>query len=623
MSDGHAGTPTWRTRLMTPHPVAIRPTRGSRDLALVIEKSLSGLGAVVWEGSTGSRIEVRGVEAAWGATLTPDGRWLIQLDDPQGTEVGHLHALPVEGGHPRDLTPAFGGYVVRGLDVSGDGRSALATIVDASGFAVYLLSLDGEHEPRPLYASSNEAWYGLLSADGTLAAVDTTDHNPGIRRFAVTIVDTSTADVVAVLTDGPAAPVHRIRFSPHAGDPRVLVETERSGFARPCVWDPRSGARIDLDLPDLEGDVLALDWGRAHDRLLLLHVDGGVHRVLEHALTTGITERLDVPSGAYAEPDVADVHPMVFASHYAPDGTLRLTRSRWDLPLHVLERSEADAELRVRIEPTPVPAGRSLTSHLVASKDGTRVQLWLARPAPEVPVRGTVLHFHGGPNLATVDRYDASAQAWLDEGFAYAALNYRGSVTFGRAFREGFWGSLGDREIEDVEAAIGWLRDQGLADPGSLFATGESYGGMLTLLSLGRLPEAFAGGLAHVALADWAAAYAGMNPALQAAWRGFIGGTPETASERYARYSPISYVATVRAPVWLNQGRNDTRTPPGQAQKYADALRAAGGDVLLEWFEGGHGTPGLDRVMDDQERMLELVDRRLRGERWSDRGRTA
>jgi dipeptidyl aminopeptidase/acylaminoacyl peptidase len=140
----------------------------------------------------------------------------------------------------------------------------------------------------------------------------------------------------------------------------------------------------------------------------------------------------------------------------------------------------------------------------------------------------------------------------------------------------------------------------------------------MTLLCVGRLPDAFAGGLAHIALADWALAYQDMNPALQVAWRGFIGGTPDSAPERYARYSPISYVRSVRAPVWLNQGRHDTRTPAEQARAYAEALHDAGGDVLLEWFDGGHGVPGLDRVLADQERMFDLVERRSRGQRWSD-----
>ena len=124
---------------------------------------------------------------------------------------------------------------------------------------------------------------------------------------------------------------------------------------------------------------------------------------------------------------------------------------------------------------------------LVPSADGTPVQLWWA--APEGTPRGTVLEVHGGPNLVTPDRYAPDAQAWLAEGYAYASLNYRGSVTFGRAFREGFWGVAGDREIEDIAAAIGFLRDAGLADPASTFITGASYGGHLSLLAAGRLPD--------------------------------------------------------------------------------------------------------------------------------------
>jgi dienelactone hydrolase len=618
ITTGHGKQPIWEQRLAIAHPVALRPVRGPRDLLLVIEKRSTGLGAWIRDGATSARIEIEGIAAEWGAALTPDGQWLIQLDDPDGTEIGHLHAIPVAGGASRDLTPGFGGYVVRGVDVAPDGRLAVATLVDAAGFALWALPLDGAGEPRRLFSSPNEAWYGIVSADATLAAIDTTDHGPGTRRFAVTVVEVASGQTVATLSDGPTAPVHRVRFSPIPGDPRLLVETERSGYARPAVWDPMTGARTDLDLPDLAGDVLALDWDAVRGRILGLHVDGGVHRLLEHDLSTGRTDALELPAGSYAEPDVADIHPMVFASHYAPDGDLRLTRSRWDEPLHLLERGRFDGTLRELIAPVPVPPGVPLTSHLVASADGTRVQLWVARPRDGGAVRGTILHFHGGPNLVEVDRYDAAAQAWLDEGFAYAALNYRGSVAFGQAVREGFWGSLGDREIQDVAAALAWLRADGLADPASTFVTGESYGGLMTLLCLGRLPDAFAGGLAHIALADWARAYVDMNPALQAAWRGFIGGTPTSTPERYARYSPISYVDAVRAPAWLNQGRYDTRTPADQAMAYAEALRAAGGDVLLEWFEGGHGVPGLDRVRADQARMFELVERRLRGARWSD-----
>jgi dienelactone hydrolase len=608
-------TDAWRSRFAGALPVALRPARGPGGRVLVIEQRRTGLGGYAWDPADGTRREVPVPEVTWGAVLTPSGREIIQLHDPDGSELGHLHLVPLDGRPARDLTPGFGWYTVRGMDVASDGRTAVATLVDASGFTLWLLDLAGAAAPRALFTSTAEAWYGILSADARLAALDTTDHNPGTRRFAATVVDTASGAVVGTLTDGPLAPVHRIRFSPHPGDPRLLVETERTGFARPCTWNPMTGERIDIDLPDLDGDVLALDWG-IHDRLLLLHVDGGVHRLLEHDPATAVTTPLDLPPGSYAEPDVGDVHPMTFAAHYAPDGTLRLARSRWDEPLHLLERN-ADGRLRALIPPAATVPGRPFTSHLVTSRDGTRVQLWVARPAGDRHVLGTVLAFHGGPNLVVVDRYDPSAQAWLDAGYAYAALNFRGSVTFGRAVREGFWGALGDRELEDVEAALALLRGEGLADPATTFATGVSYGGLMTLLCLGRLPGEFAGGLAQMALADWARAYnEGMNPALQAAWRGFLGGTPETAPERFARSSPIAHVGNVRAPAWLSQGRNDTRTPPGQAQAYADALRAAGGDVLIEWYDGGHGLPGLGQLEAEQARMLELAERRRTGLRW-------
>jgi dipeptidyl aminopeptidase/acylaminoacyl peptidase len=136
------------------------------------------------------------------------------------------------------------------------------------------------------------------------------------------------------------------------------------------------------------------------------------------------------------------------------------------------------------------------------------------------------------------------------------------------------------------------------------------------LLALGKLPNRIAGGLAHVAQADWVAAYPQMNPALQTAWRGFVGSDPEVDPTPWEVASPISYVEHVRAPAWLNQGAFDTRTPPEQAQRYADSLREHGGDVVLDWFQGGHMPGGLAGLAHDYRRMKELTDKALRGERW-------
>lgn len=604
-------------RFESPHAIAIRPVRGPLDLAVVISEDGGGLNLQLWHGGSMELQSVAFDQVTHETSLTTDGRYVLAIDDRDGSEIGHLHAFPIGPGEPVDLTPGRAPYTIRGLDSGSDGRTVLLTGADDDGFFGLLTDVEDPDRCRTIFRSPNEAWSGSLSADLALAVFETTDHNPGVRRFAATVVDTRTGSIVATLSDGPEGPVRPVRFSQMAGDPRLLASTERTGFARPVVWDPTSGHRVDVELADLVGDVLPVDWHSPSGRLLLVHVEDGIHRVLEHDLRTGSTRPVAHPPGAYVEPDVAGVFTTVWHSYYTHEGVCRLVRGTWERPLEILE-VRRDAAPAVVLPAADVPPGAPFMSHMVASRDGTRVQLWLGLPPEGTERRGTVLWVHGGPNLVTCDRYDPGAQAWIDDGWAYAALNYRGGVTAGREFREKYWGRVGEGELEDIEAALDWLEREGHATPGTTFITGESYGGFLTLLALGRLPGRFAGGFAHVAQADWIAAYPDMNPALQAAWRGFIGAALEDDPERWRRASPITYVSSVREPVWLNQGAFDTRTPPRQALRYAQALREAGGDVVIEMFDGGHMPSGLATRAHDHARMLELAERALRGERWSE-----
>ena len=99
--------------------------------------------------------------------------------------------------------------------------------------------------------------------------------------------------------------------------------------------------------------------------------------------------------------------------------------------------------------------------------------------------------------------WSPASQAWLDQGFAFFSPNYRGSTTFGYDFQHAIDGVLGELEVQDIAAGVKWLIDNGIADSNAIFKTGGSYGGYLTLLSLGKRPELWAGGMAMVAIADW------------------------------------------------------------------------------------------------------------------------
>lgn len=593
-------------RFDTPHLLTVRPVTGGDDLALLIEDHRRGSRARVWRAGE-EPSDLLPFPVGVGAILTRDGNWVVDLEDGGGSEVGTLVAMSVDGSQVVNLTPGRSDFVLRGIEASYDGSAIVVTVVDEDGFHVLVIPADPWGPPRTVYSSPIEAWYGQISPDGALVCVDTTDHNPGVRRAALTVIDTATLETVAILNDLPAGPVRGVRFSAVPGDPRVLVNTERTGFARPVIWDFRSGARQDFALGDLAGEVIPLDWHAQRGVVLALHVEDGIHRLLELREADG-SMRVVAEGGSFANPDVADLHPFQWASYYAPDAAIRVVRSSWDVPLHI-EQSDADGT-RTLVPPALVPPGRPMDSAMIPSADRTRVQVWLGTPADREPI-GTVLEVHGGPNLVMIDGYEPSAQGWIDAGFAYAALNFRGSVSFGQAFREGFWGSGGDREIEDVAAAVAWLRAQGLAEPASTFITGASFGGHLTLLSVGRLPDLFAGGLAHVAVADWTAAIAEMNPAVRSVWTTWV--PPELVE----RYSAISYLDEVAASVWINQGALDTRTPIVGVQRFVDGLEERGGDVVLDVFDGGHEPTGLEYRERTQRRMVELALRALDGRRWS------
>jgi dipeptidyl aminopeptidase/acylaminoacyl peptidase len=166
-------------------------------------------------------------------------------------------------------------------------------------------------------------------------------------------------------------------------------------------------------------------------------------------------------------------------------------------------------------------------------------------------------------------------------------------------------------EVDDMVAARGWLVEEGIADPALVFVTGWSYGGYLTLLALGKRPELWAGGMAGIAVADWAIAQEDTTATLRGLRAARFGGTPEEKPERYVVSSPITYAEHVKAPVLIVQGRNDTRTPPRSVEVYEAKMKTLGKDIEVHWFDAGHGSLAVDQAIEHHELMLKFARRVL------------
>jgi dipeptidyl aminopeptidase/acylaminoacyl peptidase len=219
------------------------------------------------------------------------------------------------------------------------------------------------------------------------------------------------------------------------------------------------------------------------------------------------------------------------------------------------------------------------------------------------------LNTHGGPAAVQAASFLPDAQAWLDHGFAWASINYRGSTTFGREFEELIWGNPGELEVEDMVAARAHLIAEGVAAPDQVFLTGWSYGGYLTLQALGKAPDLWAGGMAGIAIADWAMSHEDAAPTLKKYCEVLFEGTPQEKPEQYAQSSPITYADRVRAPVLIIQGRNDLRTPARPIEAYEARMRDLGKQIEVDWFDAGHmgSFAQVEEAIEHQEKMLRFA----------------
>jgi dipeptidyl aminopeptidase/acylaminoacyl peptidase len=537
--------------------------------------------------------------------LAPDGAFVYFLDDRLGDETGHFVRLPYTGGAAEDITPDMPPYHGFALDFSRDGRRLGFTAILGGEYRIYTFAvgLNGTlGEPALLYRSAQQTIGPILAANGALAVIET--KRPGSGSYDLLALDVANGEELARLVEEDAG-LEIYLASPASGDTRWLALSSASGYARPLLWNPVTGERADLLLEEIAGDITPLDWSADGARLLLRQDTVAAQRLYLYNIAGQTATLIPQDGGAIGTTEPRTVW-------FGPGDRLF---ARWESSAHppctiARDLDGANTDWHVVLKGAAAPAGGQLRSITFISSDGAAVQGWLVLPDGAGPFPA-IIEAHGGPEFAVTDVYSPPSQVWLDHGFAYLTVNYRGSTGFGATFQEQIRGDLGHWEVEDLAAARGWLVGQGIAAPGAIFLTGWSYGGYLTLMALGKRPDLWAGGMAGVALADLAANDA--NGSMIASYlRGLMGGAPNEFPERYAASSPITYVEPVAAPILILQGRHDARCPAGQIEAYEAAMRALGKDITIHWFESGHIDSDVERRIQQYELMLRFTQEILK-----------
>ncbi|MFE0223837.1 prolyl oligopeptidase family serine peptidase [Streptomyces albidoflavus] len=581
MSDTNA-MPDWEKRFRAPRVSLPEWAEDAPDRALFVSNATGTYELYAWDRATGAQRQV--TDRPNGTTdgvLTPDGEAVWWFSDTDGDEFGVWMRQPFGGGEDVPAVPGLEPSYPAGLAIGRDARSTavVGRSTDEDGSTLHLVRDGGA--PAVVYRHRESAGVGDLSRDGTLLAVEHTEHGDAMHsalrvlRLGGGPGEPLALETVAELDDTRGGEEELglavMGFSPVEGDTRLLIGHQRRGRWEPMVWDVADGSQTELPI-ELPGDVSA-EWYPDGSGLLIAHSFEARSELWRYDLAAGTLARVDTPAGT------------VSGATARPDGTVEYLWSSAAVPPQVRSTTgEVVLDAPGMKAPGSVPV-----EDVWVDGPGGRVHALVQRPEGEGPFP-TVFEIHGGPTWHDSDAFAAGPAAWVDHGYAVVRVNYRGSTGYGREWTDALKHRVGLIELEDIGAVREWAVSSGLADPRRIVLSGGSWGGYLTLLGLGTQPDAWSLGLAAVPVADYVTAYHDEMEGLKAMDRTLLGGTPEEVPERFAASSPLTYVEAVTAPVYISAGVNDPRCPIRQVDNYVDRLVAREHPHEVYRYDAGHGS---------------------------------
>jgi dipeptidyl aminopeptidase/acylaminoacyl peptidase len=602
VSVAERATTTWERRFRA--PVSFFPAWSPRapDRCVYASNEVGVWQLYAWDRSTDERRQVTdSVVGVVDGTPTFDGEGIVWFDDETGDESGRWLVQPFAGGETRPFLDGVPHGWNEGL-AQASGVVAVGSS-GRDGFAVYV-SLDGA--PATELHRSSEAvriggaeeggfLRGGLSASGALLCLEHAEHGDLIHPALRVVDPRSGATVGEQLDDGRSLTAKC--WSPVHGDERLAIEHERDGETRPAIWDLRTGERRDIRL-DLAGDVKVEDWWPDASALLLVHLVDGRHRLL----------RFDVGSGELQT--IATEPGMIWSALVRPDGRVWFLHEQGHRQRRLL--GEGGAEV-LQLHGAGAPDARPYEPWRFANAHGDDVHGFLVTPDDSGGPFPVMMFVHGGPTWLDMDRWQPEVQAYVDAGFAVGLVNYRGSIGYGREWRDVLIGNIGGPELEDVNAGLRDLVDRGLADPTRAVIAGYSWGGYVTLLELGKHPDLWTCGIAGVPVGDYEAGYEDLSPLLQAYDRALLGASPHDVPDLMRDRNPINFADDVRAPVLFLIGKNDSRCPYRQAMLFVDKLAARGHPHEVYVFPTGHSPFDVEERIRQVGMALDFLSRNVAG----------
>jgi dipeptidyl aminopeptidase/acylaminoacyl peptidase len=495
-----------------------------------------------------------------GVSWSPDGQAIVFVDGARtirheqtpaysGSKIiytisenvpGETFAVPAGGGTPVSLGSGGGFGARRWIDAtrflvdrtSPDFKRRTTSVVSTKG-----------GEPAPLHEEVSEKFWSINGDAGPQPSPD--------GKWIALLSDRDGWDHLYVMPAGGGAPIQITKGKFEVRAPQWSADSTRIAF--------------DANEPDHYGDR----------HLYVATVGADPSRATIAAVTSGRG---------------TDIAPQ-----WSPDGT-RLVFQHTDphnsADLWIAEARAAATPARLS-DSMPAAMDRSAfvepESVSYAGPDGQTVPAWLFVPKglDRSKKHPAIVWIHGdGVNQGYdgwhVQRnyavYYSFHQYLLQQGYVVIMPDYRGSIGYGKAWREGVYMDVGGKDAKDAWMVTNYLKTLPYVDMDRVGVWGLSYGGFFTLIAATDQPKLFRAAVDVAGVADYAMYY---EDPYHGAWTASRIGTPEQHPDVYANASPLSHVDRLERPLLVLHGTSDVNVPYLHSVRLIDELLKKGkGDLV-------------------------------------------